>query len=100
MTKSKAVPALRPAHLALTFCLLAGSASLLAPVSLLAQGSTQPGQTGGQSGSGGGSSSAAPSSVAAGQTQLYNASGSNGAQVTQDTYKGSVVAGKEHRYRP
>ncbi len=95
MNKSKAASALRSAHFALVCGLLAGTASILAPSCALAQGSTQPGQSGNASGSGGGSSSATgPAAVGAAQTQLYNASGSNGAQVTQDTYKGSVVAGK------
>jgi outer membrane protein TolC len=41
-----------------------------------------------------GSSSAGQSSVVSGaQDQLYSASGSNGAQVTADSYKGSVVDG-------
>jgi outer membrane protein TolC len=34
------------------------------------------------------------SSTAGAQQQLYNATGSNGAQVTQDSFKGSLVAGK------
>jgi len=34
------------------------------------------------------------STVAAGQQQLYNSTGSNGAQSTSDSYKGSVVTGK------
>jgi outer membrane protein TolC len=33
------------------------------------------------------------SSMAAGQQQLYNATGQNGAQVTQDTFKGSLISG-------
>jgi outer membrane protein TolC len=32
--------------------------------------------------------------VSAGQLQLYNATGTNGAQITQDSFKGSVVTGK------
>jgi outer membrane protein TolC len=32
--------------------------------------------------------------ISAGQTNLYNATGDNGARVTQDTYKGSLVTGK------
>ena len=90
MTKSKAVPAVRPARFALMFCLLAGSASfLLAPSSAFSQGSSQPGQSGSNAGTGGGSSSATgPAAVGAAQTQLYNVSGSNGAQVTQDHLQG------------
>ena len=95
MIKSKAAPVLRSAHRVLVCGLLAGAASLLATSRGFAQGSTQPGQPGSNSGTGGGSSSAAgPAAVGAAQTQLYNASGSNGAQVTQDTYKGSVISGK------
>ena len=53
-------------------------------------------QSGGSSSSstGGGGSAAAAGAVAAGQTSLYNASGSNGASVTPDTYKGSLITGK------
>ena len=32
--------------------------------------------------------------ISAGQPELYNASGSNGARVTQDSYKGSLISGK------
>ena len=95
MTKSKAVPASRPARRALRVCLLAaGFASFALPASILAQGSTQPGQTGGGGSGAGTSSTSSATSLGAAQTQLYNASGSNGAQVTQDTYKGSIVSGK------
>lgn len=42
-----------------------------------------------------GTSTPADSSpIAAGQQQLYNASGQNGAQATQDTFKGSLISGK------
>ena len=42
-----------------------------------------------------GTASPADSSVvAAGQQQLYNATGSNGAQPTQDSFKGSLLSGK------
>jgi len=42
-----------------------------------------------------GTSTPADSSVVAGgQQQLYNATGTNGAQITQDTFKGSLIAGK------
>src|SRR5882762_4249204 len=34
------------------------------------------------------------SAVAGGQQQLYNSSGANGAQITQDSFKGSIVTGK------
>ncbi len=32
--------------------------------------------------------------ISAGQLQLYNGTGANGAQITQDTFKGSIVSGK------
>jgi outer membrane protein TolC len=32
--------------------------------------------------------------IGAGQLQLYNGTGNNGAQITQDTFKGSIVSGK------
>jgi outer membrane protein TolC len=32
--------------------------------------------------------------ISAGQLQLYNGTGNNGAQITQDTFKGSIVSGK------
>jgi outer membrane protein TolC len=42
----------------------------------------------------GASSPADSSAVATGQQQLYNSTGSNGAQITQDSFKGSLVNGK------
>ncbi len=56
--------------------------------------------TGGSSGSPANSSTTtgasvtSGSAVSAGQTNLYNASGANGATVTSDTFKGSLIAGK------
>ncbi len=44
--------------------------------------------------SGATSSRDASSAISAGQTQLYNATGTNGAQGTADSYKGSIVEGK------
>jgi outer membrane protein TolC len=89
MTKSKAVPAGSPASRALSLCLVAGFAPFLMQPAAFAQGQGQPGAS--QSGASSGASAAA---VGAAQTELYSASGSNGAQVTQDSYKGSVVEGK------
>jgi outer membrane protein TolC len=40
-----------------------------------------------------GASATGAGAVAAGQTQLYNASGSNGATVDQNSYKGSLISG-------
>ena len=37
---------------------------------------------------------AADNEITTGQTGLYSATGSNGAAVTQQSYKGSIVAGK------
>ncbi len=74
---------------------LSTSALLLAP-SLAAQtsggssgGSSQPG-----SGSSAGSTTGTAAAISAGQGQLFNASGSNGATVDQNAYKGSLIAGK------
>jgi outer membrane protein TolC len=93
MTKSKAALAPRPARLALSLCLAAASPAI-SLVSAHAQAAAASGQSGGGSSSTGVSSGANPSAISAAQVQLYNASGTNGAQVTQDTYKGSVIAGK------
>lgn len=54
--------------------------------------SRQSGQNTNQSS--GASSAGNQSAISAGQTQLYNATGQNGATVTQDSYKGSLIAGK------
>ena len=55
-------------------------------------------QTPGQSSSGAQSNPqpavANDNSITAGQTQLYNATGQNGASVSQDSFKGSIVSGK------
>jgi outer membrane protein TolC len=88
MTKSKAAPAPRSAHLALSLGILAA-----ATLSAAGQAASGSGQSSG-GGSTGASSGANPTAIQAAQTQLYNASGSNGAAVTQDTYKGSLIAGK------
>ena len=86
----------------LSCTLLAGSA-----LAQSSQGAGQSSQSGGQSspssGSGSpgasagtGASSAASqlNQVGSGQSSLYNASGANGATVTQDTFKGSIISGK------
>jgi outer membrane protein TolC len=54
--------------------------------------SRQSGQ--GSSQSAGASSAGNQSAISAGQTELYNASGSNGAAVTDQSFRGSVIAGK------
>jgi outer membrane protein TolC len=63
----------------------------LALVTLLAGAASAQAQAPGGTSTGANVTSA--STVAAGQTQLYNASGSNGANVDQNSYKGSVIAG-------
>jgi outer membrane protein TolC len=69
--------------------ILALGVSLAAAPPALAQG---PGATSASSsGSAAGASAAA---VSAGQTELYNASGNNGANVNSDTFKGSLISGK------
>jgi outer membrane protein TolC len=63
--------------------------------SLLAQGQTaQPSGNRPRPTETGPSSGTQSSAMAGAQQQLYTASGSNGAQVTQDSYKGSIVEGK------
>jgi outer membrane protein TolC len=42
-----------------------------------------------------GAASAAAGSIAAGQNELYNASGSNGAEVDQNSFKGSLISGTD-----
>ena len=74
--------------------LLAAAFFVPAPrVSAQSSGSArQSGQNTNQSS--GASSAGNQSAISAGQTQLYNATGSNGAAVTRDTFRGSVIAGK------
>ena len=54
-------------------------------------GSGAPGAT---AGSGASSSASQLQQVGSGQSNLYNASGSNGATVNQDTFKGSLISGR------
>ncbi len=44
--------------------------------------------------SSGASSAGNQTAISAGQTQLYNATGTNGAVATQDSFKGSLISGK------
>jgi outer membrane protein TolC len=77
----------RPRAAVLTLALALGIlAAAVASLSAQAPGSSSPG-------SGAASTTAASQAVASGQTNLYNASGSNGANVTSDTYKGSLITG-------
>ena len=58
-------------------------------------GSSSSSSGGGRQGSGGGQSSGGSSAlIPQAQQQLYSASGQNGAQANQDSFKGSVVEGK------
>ena len=59
-----------------------------------ARGNAQPAGPTQQKPATGASTPAASTPVAGAQQQLYNASGQNGAQPTQDSYHGSIVAGK------
>ena len=73
--------------------LLAAFAAGPRPLEAQSSGSSrQSGQSTNQSS--GASSAGNESAISAGQTQLYNASGNNGAQPTQDSFKGSLIAGK------
>ena len=54
--------------------------------------SRQSGQSTNQTG--GASSAGSESTVSAAQTQLYNATGTNGSAITRDTFRGSVIEGK------
>src|SRR5882724_3753565 len=86
MFKSKTEPRALTILLSLGLCLLviAGQASVYAQ-------STGPAQQKQPSGAGTATDS---SPVAGAQQNLYNASGQNGAQATQDSFHGSIVAGK------
>ncbi|MGD0444049.1 MAG: TolC family protein [Edaphobacter sp.] len=78
------------AHSALAILLSSGLGLLLAAGQARAQ-STGPAQQNPATGTGTATNS---SPVASGQQQLYNASGQNGAQPTQDSFHGSIVTGK------
>src|SRR5207302_10448593 len=86
MCKSKTEPRVLAILLSFGLCLLviAGQAPACAQ-------NTGPAQQKQPSGT---STAADSSPIANAQQSLYNASGQNGAQVTQDSYHGSIVAGK------
>ena len=75
----------------LALLLAAGMACAQAPGSGSAPQTTSGAGPNSSSGSG---SAASSSAVAGAQQNLYSASGSNGAQPTQDSFKGSIVQGK------
>jgi outer membrane protein TolC len=87
MCKSKTAPHARTILPSLGLCVLFA----LGQVSAHAQGNTGPAQ---QKQPSGASTATDSSTVANAQQNLYGASGSNGAQATQDSYKGSIVTGK------
>ncbi|HEY1744582.1 MAG TPA: TolC family protein, partial [Granulicella sp.] len=60
----------------------------------VAQAGGQGGADSSHSPASGPSTGPSSSPVASAQQQLYNASGANGAQATQDSFQGSVVEGK------
>ncbi len=86
MRKSKTEPRALTILLSTGLCLL-----VIAGQALVYAQSTGPAQ---QKQPSGASTATDSSPVANAQQSLYNASGQNGAQVTQDTYHGSIVAGK------
>ena len=64
------------------------------PAMTSSTGSTGGGQRSGSGQSAGANATANASAVAAGQTNLYNATGTNGASPTQSSFKGSLISGK------
>src|SRR6266446_4424345 len=86
MRKSKTEPRARTSLLSFGLCLLVIAAQ--APVYAQNTGPAQQKQPSGAS------TATDSSPVANAQQSLYNASGQNGAQVTQDSYHGSIVTGK------
>ena len=68
---------------------LALAALLVSASTAAAQATSAPGATSTATGA----ASAGAGAVAAGQNQLYNASGSNGATVDQNSFKGSLISG-------
>jgi outer membrane protein TolC len=100
MTQSKAVqrrstapPRRLPASNAAALPVLALGLLFAVAASSPAQ-STSPGSPGSSASPGAsGAGASGIQTVGAGQAQLYNASGSNGATVTADTYKGSLISG-------
>ncbi len=59
-----------------------------------AQSTASPGGSGNKTGSTSDPSIANSNAISTGQTQLYNATGVNGAAANQDSFKGSIVTGK------
>src|SRR5580698_4453520 len=88
MSESKAVDRARNMRVALGLCLLVPG------LPALAQSQAQPSGNQPRPTATGTSSPTDSSAVAGAQQSLYTASGQNGAQPSQDSFKGSVVEGK------
>lgn len=95
MTHSKAACNPRPGAAAprTSRVLFAGLALCLSAASLKVQAQA-PGSSSTTGTSANSSASSAAAAITAGQTNLYNATGTNGAAVTQDSFRGSLTAGK------
>ena len=98
MSKSKARCCIESETRRRPFSATASAAAVLVLAGVSATGLAQSSGSARQSGqntnqSSGASTAGNASAVTAGQTQLYNATGSNGTAITRDTFKGSVVAG-------
>ncbi len=83
---------LAPTHRIRGLALLFATAAIVAPA--LAQSTTPKTTTGSTTGSSTDPAVQNAAAISAGQPELYNASGANGANVTQDSFKGSLVSGK------
>ena len=91
MLKSSAAAYLKPAARCTGLALALAAASLI-PAAAQSSGSSR--QSGANTNQSSGASSAGnQTAISAGQTQLYNASGTNGAVATQDSFKGSLISG-------
>ena len=93
MVQSKPAAVIRQAARYLPAVVVTVSLSLLTQVSL-AQAQTYPSGNQPRPTQTGPSTATGSSAVAGAQQQLYTASGQNGAAVTQDSFKGSIVEGK------
>jgi outer membrane protein TolC len=87
MTKSKTAHRARATLRPVGLCLILASAPVLVHAQAAAGGTPQTPASGY-------STSTSSSAVAGAQQSLYTASGQNGAQPTQDSFRGSVVTGK------
>ena len=92
MSKNLAEPKLNavPRKLGSVACVLFLSAAAAA----YGQSSSSSRPTGASSNSPAASATSGAAAITAGQANLYNATGENGARVNQDSYKGSLISGK------